>query len=106
MLSEYLANYEIDKSGALPSNISNTLLKNKIGISKQLLNILKANPGTHIKPGEFTAEELEIMLTDYETYWNDSLGRGDIEAELADKLPHKIIWITKQLIEMMKPQCQ
>lgn len=79
---------------------ANALSRNMVSVTKQLLEILEARP--NVKPGQFSPEELNTMLIDYETYWRDRSGRGDIEAENADKLPKSIMWITMQLIETLK----
>jgi hypothetical protein len=42
------------------------------------------------------------MIADYETFWRDRFGRGEIYAEKADVLPGRIVWITSQLIEALK----
>jgi hypothetical protein len=79
---------------------ANALNRNMVEVTKQLLAILKINQNA--KPGQFSSKELETMLIDHETYWNDRFGRGDIEAENANKLRSKIMWITMQLIEILK----
>ncbi|OGU14493.1 MAG: hypothetical protein A2076_01335 [Geobacteraceae bacterium GWC2_53_11] len=79
---------------------ANALNRNMVDITKQLLAILKINPNA--KSGQLSSEELEAMLIDHETYWNDRFGHGDIEAENANKLPNNIMWITIQLIEALK----
>lgn len=79
---------------------ANALSHNMVDVTKQLLAILKMNPNA--KPGQFSSKELETMLIDHEAYWNDRFGRGDIEAENANKLLNNIMWITIQLIEALK----
>lgn len=79
---------------------ANALNRNMVDVTKQLLAILTINPKT--KPGQFSSKELETMLIDHETYWSNRFGRGDIEAENANKLPNSIMWITIQLIEALK----
>jgi hypothetical protein len=79
---------------------ANALNHNMVDVTKQLLAILTINPKT--KTGRFSSKELEAMLIDHETYWKDQFGRGDIEAENANKLSNNIMWITIQLIEALK----
>lgn len=89
MLSDYLSENE------------EALRRNTLDISKQLLAVLKAN--AEIKPEHDSAEELETMIRDYESFWdsyNNSGAFSDIQNELAGKLPNRIFWITKQLIEV------
>lgn len=103
MISDYVEANQIGNLGTTASsNSTRTLLKNKTSIAKQLLAMLKNNPHADITPDQVTADELETMLADYETYQDDSWGCGDIDVERADALLKRIFWITKQLIEMMK----
>jgi hypothetical protein len=71
--------------------------KNMLLISKQLLALLES------KGGEYSAEEIKTMIHDYESFEN-SRSSSDIQNELAGKLPNKIMWITTQLIRVMKDQ--
>lgn len=103
MYLDYVEGNQIFNLGtSVSANATATLLKHKISISKQLLAILKNNPHAEIGHGHVTADELETMIADYETYQDDPLGRGDIDVERANALQNRIFWITKQLIEMMK----
>lgn len=102
VIAQHFPDYKDSQSNfrrAISEQDANALNCNKVDITKQLLAILKASPNA--KRGQFSSEELETMLVDYETYWSDRLGRGDIEAENADKLSSNIRWITMQLIEVL-----
>lgn len=101
MLSDHMA-YDPGKHDEASAQNSRILLQNTINIAKQLLSLLNTGARAEAKPGYMTAEELETMIADYESYWSDRLGRGDREAEEADVLPGRILWITQQLIETMK----
>ena len=68
-------------------------------ISKQLL--------AQLRGGECSADELETMIHDYEVFKKDyksGHGFSDIQNDLAGKLPNRIMWITKQLIRLLKEQ--
>lgn len=101
MLSDHIV-YHLEQHGNVSEQNGKALLQNTINISKQLFSILKTETREKAKPDHVSADELETMIVDYETYWNDRLGRGDVEAEMADMLPGRIVWTTSQLIEMMK----
>lgn len=101
MLSDHMS-FQLGKHDEAPTQNEKALLKNTVNIAKQLLSILKSRAKTEASPDYVTAEELEVMIVNYETYWDDRLGRGDRDAEEADVLPGKILWITSQLIETMK----
>lgn len=102
MLSDHIA-YHLDLHGSVSEQNGKALLLNSVNISKQLLSIIRTETREKTKPDDVSADELETMLVDHETYWNDQLGRGDNEAEKADTLPGRIIWTASQLIETMKP---
>lgn len=93
-----------DQKPSLQREISDqdakALKRNMVDISKQLLSILKSCPPP--QTGQFSAEELETMIVNHEAYWDDRFGRGDIDADNTDLMPRSIIWITTQLIEVMK----
>lgn len=78
------------------------LRKNALNIAKQLLALLITESNEEIRPGHVTAQELEIMINNYENYWNDRFGRGDVEAENADVLPSRIFDLITQLIDTIK----
>jgi len=101
MLLDHIA-YHLGKHDEACAQNGSVLIQNTINIAKQLLTILSSEAITEVKADHVSAKKLESMLSDHETYWNDRLGRGDIEAENADLLPGKIIWITEQLIDAMK----
>ena len=101
MLEDHIA-FHLDPHEGVSDQDGKALLRNSVSISKQLLSLLKTQIRKKVNPDDFSADELETMITDHETYWNNRLGRGDVEAEKADVLPGKIIWITDQLIETMK----
>ncbi|MDA8428219.1 MAG: hypothetical protein M0T70_03085 [Geobacteraceae bacterium] len=102
MFSDYLAGADSILKGELLSENEKALRRNTLDISKQLLVVLKVN--AEIKPGFVSAEELEVMINDYESFWdsyNNSRSFSDIQNELAGKLTNNIFWITKQLVGMM-----
>jgi hypothetical protein len=101
MLSDHIACH-LGKHDETCIQNGRVLIQNTINIANQLLSILSSQAITEVKTDHVSAKELETMLSDHKTYWNDRLGRGDIEAENADLLPGKIIWITEQLIEVMR----
>jgi hypothetical protein len=77
------------------------LLKAKVPVAQQLLELVKARPGAKT---DYTVGYLEMMIRDYESYWENS-ERGslsDIEAEAANVLDNNIFWIAKELMELMK----
>ena len=99
MFSDYLAGADTALKGELLSE--NALRRNTLDISKQLLAVLKAN--VEIKPGYVSAEELETMINDYESFidsLNHARSFSDIENERAGRLHNRIIGITKQLIKV------
>lgn len=101
MLSDYLAGADRILKGELLSENEKALCRNTLDISKQLLAVLKAN--AEIKSENVSTEELETMISDYESFldsYNNSCAFSDIQNELAGKLPNRIFWITKQLIEV------
>lgn len=102
MFSDYLAGADSILKGQLLSENEKALSRNTLNISKQLLAVLKVD--AVIKPGFVSAEDLEVMIHNHETYWihrKQGAFQGDIEGEYADMLPNRIIGITKQLIEMI-----
>lgn len=78
---------------------ANALKRNQIVIAKQLLTI---HQGTTAITGRTSAAELEKMITDFETYWSDRRGRGDVEAENADALSYRIVEIAQELMDALK----
>lgn len=101
MLSDYCASDPLKHDEASEQK-RKVLLQNKVNIAKQLFSTLKTDSRAEANPDYVTAEELEGMIANYESYWKDRFGRGDSDAEEADVLPRKIMWITMQLIETMK----
>lgn len=101
MLSDHIA-YHLDQHGGVSDQNGKALLQNTINIAKQLLSILNTGTSREEKPDHVTALELETMIAEHETFWSDRFGRGDIDAEKADVLPARIVWITSQLIEALK----
>lgn len=93
--------FQLGKQDEASAQNGKALLQNTINIAKQLLSILNAGTRAEARPDYVTAEELETMIVEHGTFWNDRFGRGDVEAEKADVLPGRILWITSQLIETM-----
>lgn len=55
-----------------------------------------------MKKRAFTAEELEKMINDYISYYQNPLGRSDIEAEAADRLVNNCLPIAQHLLMLLK----
>ncbi len=101
MLSDHIA-CQLGKQEEVSAQNGKVLLQNTFNIAKQLLSILNTGTSGETKPDQVTAEELESMIAEHESFWSDRFGRGDIDAEKADVLPGRIVWITSQLIEALK----
>lgn len=104
MITEDLAVGDKILSGEYSETGKGPLSQNVLPISKQLLAILKSGSGIKIGEGKFSAEELETMIHDYESFWETcsrSHSFSDVDNQMAGKLPNQIFWITKQLIEVM-----
>lgn len=70
-----------------------------LAISKQLLAQLE------LLPSVYSVVELETMIHDYEAFqkeYKSGNDFSDIQNDMAGKLPKKIMWITMQLIRLMK----
>lgn len=105
MLSDHIA-FQLGRQEEISAQEGKALLQNTINIAKQLLSILNTGTRAGTDPDHVTAEELETMIAEHETFWSDRCGRGDVEAEKADVLPGRILQITSQLIETMKHKDQ
>lgn len=52
----------------------------------------------------FTAEELQRMIDNYLSYWEDPLGKGDHDAAAANLLQKNALPIAQQLLALLKAQ--
>lgn len=50
----------------------------------------------------YTVKELEKMINDYLSYWNDPFGKGDNDIAAANVLPKLALPIALQLLMIMK----
>jgi hypothetical protein len=77
------------------------LLKAKVPVAQQLLELIKAHPGAKT---DYTVGYLEMMIRDYESYWENSDSGSLSEAEAANVLDNNIFWIAKELLALMKAE--
>ena len=77
---------------------ANALRRNQIEIARQLHAHLA---GGAVVAG-ISADELVKLIGYHESYWKNTFGRGDVEAENANLLSNRIVSIAQDLIDVLK----